>query len=92
MARNERVTRIVDGDTFRTSIRRNSVRLADVYAPEKGQRGAVMATKALRRLIGGKIVSIQTVGRSYGRAVAEVWVDGRSVNAIMRKVIRGRRR
>lgn len=92
MARNERVTRVIDGDTFRTSIRHNPVRLADVYAPEKGQGGAVMATNALRRLIGGKIVSIQVVGRSYGRAVAEVWIDGLSVNAIMRKVIKGRRR
>lgn len=92
MARNEKVTRVIDGDTFKTSIRRNSVRLANVYAPERRRPGAAAATNALRSLIGGKIVRIQTIGRSYGRAVAEVWIDGRSVNAIMRKIIRKIRR
>ena len=92
MARNERVTRVIDGDTFRTAVRRNSVRLADVYAPEKRQPGAATATNALKRLIQGKIVSIETVGRSYRRAVAEVWVDGLWVNAAMRKVIKKKRR
>lgn len=92
MARNERVTRIIDGDTFETASRQNSVRLANVNAPEKGQPGAVAATNALRRLIGGKTVSIETVGRSYRRAVAYVWIDGRPVNTIMRKIIKKRRR
>ena len=92
MALNERVARIVDGDTFITVSRQNSVRLAGMNAPEKRQSSAVAATNALRSLIGGKTVSIETVGRSYGRAVAYVWIDGRPVNAVMRKMIkRGRR-
>ena len=85
---NEQVIYVIDGDTFRTANRSNSVRLADVYAPEKGEFGAVEATKALIRLIGGKTVSIKTVGRSHGRAVAELWIGSLSVNAAMREEIR----
>ena len=39
MGRKEKVTRIIDGDTFETNRRKNPVRLANVDAPEKGQRG-----------------------------------------------------
>ena len=86
MARKETVTRVVDGDTFKTKSRKHSVRLANVDAPEKGKRGAVVAKKALESLIGNKTVSIQTVARDvYGRSVANVKVSGRSVNAAMRR-------
>lgn len=86
MARKERVTRVVDGDTFYTASRKRPVRLAGIDTPERGQRGAAAATGALRRLIGGQTVEINTVARdSYGRSVANVKVDGRSVNHAMRK-------
>ncbi len=32
----EKVTKVIDGDTFMTSRRKIPVRLADVNAPEKG--------------------------------------------------------
>ena len=86
MARKERVTRVIDGDTFMTASRKRSVRLAGVDTPEKGQRGYTGATDALRRLIGGETVEIDTVARdSYGRSVANVKVDRRSVNRAMKK-------
>ena len=86
MARKERVTKVVDGDTFETDSRKNSVRLANVDAPEKGQPGASKATSDLRKLIGGKEVLIDTVARdSYGRSVAKVKVAGKSVNKTMKK-------
>ena len=86
MSRRERVTRVVDGDTFNTASRKNSVRLANVDAPEKGERGAPAATAALRKLVQGKEVRINTVARdSYRRSVANVSVGGRSVNAAMRR-------
>ena len=84
MSRKEKVTRVIDGDTFRTASRKNPVRLANVDAPEKGERGGTAATKALRGLIGGETVSIDTVARdTYGRSVAKVKVGGRSVNKAM---------
>ena len=36
MARKERVTRVIDGDTFETASRKHPVRLANVNAQRKG--------------------------------------------------------
>ncbi len=84
MARKERVTKIIDGDTFRTASRTKPVRLANVDAPEKGKPGATKATKALRDMIEGERVRIETVARdTYGRAVAKVYKGRESVNKKM---------
>lgn len=86
MSRSERVTDVIDGDTFKTGSRKNSIRLANVNAPEKGSPGASKATQALRDIINGEMVSIETVARDkYGRSVATVKVGNRSVNAAMRR-------
>lgn len=84
--RKETVRRVIDGDTFLTKSRRTSVRLANVDAPERGTKGAVKATQGLRKLIQGKKVEVRTVARdAFGRAVANVKVDGKSVNKAMNK-------
>ena len=84
MARKEKVTKVIDGDTFETASRKNPVRLANVDAPEKGQPGAGKATEGLRNLIQGEEVIIDTVARDqYGRSVANVKVGGKSVNKAM---------
>jgi len=81
MKRKETVSRVIDGDTFLTRSRKHPVRLANVDAPERGTRGGTQATNHLRALIQGKQVQINTVARdSYGRAVANVKVAGKSVN------------
>ena len=86
MVRKEKVTEIIDGDTFETSRRKNPVRLANVNAPEKGQRGFVKATVALREMIKGEEVRIETVGRDkYGRAIAKVYKGRESVNKKMKE-------
>lgn len=86
MARKERVTRVIDGDTFETSNRKRPVRLANVDAPEKGTKGAAAATRALKNLIEGETVSIDTVARdTYGRSVAKVKIGRQSVNKVMRE-------
>ncbi len=86
MPRKEKVTRVIDGDTFMTGSRKRAVRLANVNAPEKGSRGAGEASRALRDLIQGQTVTIEAVARDkYGRSVANVKVDNRSVNASMRR-------
>ena len=85
MGRKEKVTRVIDGDTFETASRKNPVRLANVDAPERGQPGAGKATQALRKLIQDEEVTIDTVARDrYGRSVAKVKARGKSVNKAMK--------
>ena len=89
MARKEKVTKVIDGDTFRTASRKNPVRLANVDAPEKGEPGSAKATEALRKMIEGEEVRIETVSRDqYGRAVANVYVGRESVNKKMQKKLK----
>jgi len=86
MPRKEKVTKVIDGDTFMTDKRKNPVRLANVDTPEKRQPGYQRAKKELEKLIAGKVVSIDTVARDkYGRSVAKVTIGTRSVNKAMEK-------
>jgi endonuclease YncB( thermonuclease family) len=78
-----KVKKVIDGDTFIVSRKirgTNRIRLAGVNAPERYQLRGKKATERLRRLIGGKIVTIVPVGRSYGRVVADVRSKRKSVN------------
>lgn len=85
MARKEKVTRVIDGDTFETSSRKKSVRLANVDAPEKGEPGSAGAKEKLEKLILGQEVRVDTVARDkYGRAVARVYRGRESVNKKMK--------
>ena len=85
MARKEKVTKVIDGDTFETSRRKNPVRLADIDATEKGRKGAALARKELEKLILNQEVSVETVARDkYRRAVARVKLGRRSVNNAMK--------
>lgn len=86
MPRKEKVTKVIDGDTFMTKQRKNPVRLANVDTPEKGQPGFQSAKKALENLVKGEEVSIDTVAHdAYGRSVAKVKIGARSVNKAMEK-------
>lgn len=81
----EKTKRVIDGDTFTTQSGQ-VVRLANVDAPEKGQRGSPKARKDLIDLISRKPVSVDPVARDkYGRVVADVKVGNKSVNKAMRK-------
>jgi endonuclease YncB( thermonuclease family) len=85
MARKEKVTRIIDGDTFMTSSRKRPVRLANYDAPERGQQGYKGSKEALRTMISGETVTIDVKAHDvYGRAVANVKVGRRSVNNAMK--------
>jgi len=86
MARKEKVTKIIDGDTFLTDRRKNPVRLAAVDTPEKRQPGYQKAKKSLEKLILNQEVFIETVARDkYGRSVANVEVGKKSVNKTMQR-------
>ena len=84
MARKEKVTKVIDGDTFLTDRRKNPVRLARVDTPEKRQPGYGAAKLKLQKMVQGKEVSIDTKARDkYGRSVANVKVGNKSVNKAM---------
>jgi len=82
-----RVVEVTDGDTY--ELRRSiggavTVRLRGVDAPESAQPYGTAATRAARRLVGGKDVrvSVEEIGR-YGRAVASVEVGGTGLGALL---------
>ncbi len=86
MARKEKVTKVIDGDTFMTDKRKHPVRLANVDTPEKGEKGYGEAKKALQNLIGGEEVTIDTQARDkYNRSVAKVKIGTKSVNNAIKK-------
>jgi len=88
MAR-RKVKQVVDGDTFvvgRKINGSNRIRIAGYSAPESNQFGGSRATNRLRGLIGGKTVTITPRAKSYGRVVADVRLNRRSVS----KRLRGR--
>jgi endonuclease YncB( thermonuclease family) len=68
-----KIKRVIDGDTFQTYRKiqgTNRIRLANVNAPEKGQKGYSVAKQRLNKYK-NKTVTITPKGRSYGRLVAE---------------------
>jgi endonuclease YncB( thermonuclease family) len=86
MPRKEKVTKVIDGDTFMTNRRKHPVRLANVNTPEKRRPGYGDAKKALQDLIGGEEVVIDTKARDkYKRSVANVKIGTKSVNKAMKK-------
>ena len=88
--RRETVKRVIDGDTFITSVRKRPVRLANVRVPEASTPRGKKATQHLEGLIGGKKVNLQILARDiYGRAVASVKIDGKSINAEMSRHLEG---
>ena len=85
-ATKERVTEVIDGDTFRTGGPQSSVRLEGVDTPEKHEPGYAEAQNALTGLILHRDVTIETKAYDYyGRRVAQVWrlPDFLHVNAAM---------
>ena len=78
------VTSVIDGDTFDTPSER--IRLARVYAPPVGTPAGQTAKRILSRKILNRTVTIDPVAMSYGRIVAEVWLDGENVNDYMRRL------
>jgi len=82
MTLRRKVQRIIDGDTFvvRTNVGgSNYIRIANKDSPEKWQFGYDSAKESLKRQIQGKTVTLQPVGRSYGRVVAKVRVGRRLI-------------
>lgn len=73
---------VIDGDTFDVRLGPR-IRLARVNAPELNQPGGLSAKRYLESLVFQKWLTYKVVGQSYGRGVAEVWINGYSVNDAM---------
>ncbi|MFH0813826.1 MAG: thermonuclease family protein [Pseudomonadota bacterium] len=86
MPRKEKVTKVIDGDTFLTDRRKHPIRLANVNTPEVRQPGYQGAKTILSELILGQEVIIDTKARDkYNRSVAIVKLGNLSVNNAMKK-------
>lgn len=81
-----------DGDSFITT-NDEKVRIAGIDTPEKGHPGAAQAKRYLKKLIDGKKVRIIPKARDkYGRIVANVYQNGRSLRKKIKKRRFGRRK
>jgi len=86
MPRKETVTKIIDGDTFETSLRKKRVRIDSLDTPERGQSGYREAKNALSQLLKGEKVTVTPVATdNYGRTVAKVKKGNRLVSTLMQK-------
>jgi micrococcal nuclease len=81
---NAKVIAVMDGDTILVlrEGKQIKVRLANIDAPEKAQEYGAESRQALLDMVLKKQVHVNSLAMdSYGRMVAEISVDGRSVNA-----------
>ncbi|MFC1928162.1 thermonuclease family protein [Chloroflexota bacterium] len=84
--RKETVTKVIDGDTIKTSVRKRPVRLQGVDTPEKGEKGYSEAKKALEKLLKDEKVIVTSVATdTFGRTVAKVKKGNALVSNIMKK-------
>ncbi len=84
--RKETVTKIIDGDTIETSVRKRPVRIAGMDTPEKRQPGYSKAKQALSKLIEGEKVTVTPVATdTYGRTVARVRKGNTPIPNLMKK-------
>ncbi|MDR1545223.1 MAG: thermonuclease family protein [Deltaproteobacteria bacterium] len=79
--------RVVDGDTISVlsfDYERVRVRFYGIDAPEKGQPGGAEAAAALKALIEGREVEVETLDVDrYNRGVAWVRLGGRLINEVL---------
>ena len=86
MVRKETVTKIIDGDTIETSVRKKRIRIEGIDTPEKGQPGYSEAKKALKQLLKDEKITVTPVATDvYGRTVAKVKKGNRLVSTLMKK-------
>ncbi len=82
------VVHVVDGDTFDTTdgLVTFRVRVAGMDAPESKQAFGKLATVELKKLIEGKEIVIQPIGRGfdrYNRVLGQVFFEGKDISLLM---------
>lgn len=80
-----KVERVIDGDTIVVN-NQQEIRLITVNAPEISMCGGQEAKAALEKLVAGRTVELKgDVNDKFGRLLALVYTDGKSVNEEMAK-------
>lgn len=80
-----RVVRVKDADTYVLQSKQNSftARLANVDAPEMNQSYGVTATQNVNKLLIGKLVEFDSIGKDiYGRVLVNIWVSGARLDSL----------
>ncbi|MCB1064787.1 MAG: thermonuclease family protein [Verrucomicrobiae bacterium] len=84
-----RVIGIHDGDSLTLltqSQKKHRIRLAEIDAPEEGQKFAELSTKALAGKVFGKWITVKSKVRDqYSRIIGTVLLEGENVNLWMVK-------
>jgi len=75
---------VIDGDTLVTEDN-ETLRLARIDTPEKGQEGAKKATERLRELTRGDTCFIDKGNGYYDRTIAEIKANGKNVSDVLLK-------
>ena len=74
------VTHVRDGDTI--LVDRQPVRLNGVHAPERRENGGEEATRFMKKLVLGKMVTCKLDGqKSYDRVIGTCFLDGADIGA-----------
>lgn len=86
--KNATLIRVIDGDTYLLQVgpTRQAVRLLNVDCPELGQVfGPEAAQQARRHLALSRQLTLKTrkYPDKYGRALGQVWVDGKSLDSLL---------
>lgn len=76
------VNYVIDGDTLVTEDN-ETLRLARIDTPEKGQDGAKRATERLRELTTGDTCFIDQGEGYYDRTIAEIKANGTNVSDVL---------
>jgi micrococcal nuclease len=77
------VSAVLDGDTIEVlgPSRPEKIRLADIDCPELHQEYGFKAKQITNSLVFGREVTVRPTGKDrYGRIIAEVFINGRSLN------------
>ena len=75
MVMHRKVKRVIDKDTFETHRKINGsnfIRIAGMNGAELNTALGKKQKSQMKRQIQGRVVTLQPVGRSYGRVVAKV--------------------
>lgn len=81
-----RVKKVLDGDTFEMvwQGKTRRCRLAHVDAPELKQHYGRMAADSLFKILTGKLVTVDTIGKDrYGRLLVNVKLNGLSLDSLV---------